>query len=156
MIKRLLLLPLAIAFTILTGCDSSNSPKAQAVEILVPEIESYHESYNTVYLVAKVDDAQSESYIEWEYSTDQVTWHTITVSATEKNPFKRDDNFSYDVQSWIPETDNVKDKKIYIKAYDYSEQTLFDGPYHCHRRKRHDLDSTRRQMLWPKEMALRS
>ncbi|GEM_PF-6706216 len=114
------------------GCDSTNPEETiPAIKILVPEFGIPYESYNIVYLVAQMDKEQIGSFLVWEYSTDSMmTWKPVTISESPVENKYSGDNFTYDVKPWIPENDSVKNTNVYIKAYDYDIQTLFDikGP----------------------------
>lgn len=60
-----------------------------------------------------------------------ISWDTISISEAQEKSNRNGDDFSYDMQSRIPETDTVINTEIYIKAYDYDIHTLFDitGPF---------------------------
>ena len=117
----------------LIGCDSTGPEESPpAIKILVPELGQEYESYNILYLVAQMDNSQVGSFLVWECSKDSmITWKAISISEAPEKTFRDGDDFSYDVKSWIPEIDTVVNTHIYIKAYDYDINTLFDikGPF---------------------------
>lgn len=114
-------------------CDVSEpeTESEKEIEILVPEPGREYSYYDKVYVVAKFDPDLTSSLI-WEYSIDDgKEWNSMYLIPARDSKYPNTEDWAYDVQTWFPELDSIKNTEVLIQAIDYDEETRIDkkGPF---------------------------
>lgn len=116
---------LSLSFLFISCDNPTKEQEEPDIQILVPELGREYNSYDTNYIVIKFNK-NNASIPNLNFSIDSGNnWKKMTLIRNGNSSMRGEDDFSYDVHRWLPETDSVKSIKILIKASSYDSDDVF-------------------------------